>query len=65
MNTYDSHRRVARGHHRVVFRGGETRDVSLDNEEIGSTTQRRQQQEQEDRRIINELPPHWDVFSER
>ncbi len=64
MAEYDPHRRIPRRHRSATLKGGETRDVSLDAQEIGSTTRRRQQQDAEDRRILRELPPHWDVFSE-
>ncbi len=65
MSEYDPTRRVPRGHRRVTRQGGETRDVSLDAQELESGTRRRQRQEAEDRRILRELPPHWDIFSEQ
>lgn len=64
MSAYDPHRRVPRGHRRAALKGGETRDVSLDAQEIGSSTRQRQQQASEDRRILREIPPHFDVFKE-
>lgn len=64
MAAYSSKRRVPRRHRRVTLRGGETRDVSLSADEIGSATRKRQNEQEEDRRILREIPPHWDVFKE-
>lgn len=57
--------RVPRGHRRVVREGTERFDadgVKLDPEDAVSP---RARLADDDKRILNELPPHWGIFSER
>lgn len=62
---YDASRRTPRGHRRVVMRGTERFDADGVKLEPGDMRTREQRAADDDRRILGELPPHWDVFRER
>lgn len=62
---YSATRRVPRKHRRVVMKGTERFDadgVKLEPSDMMTDDQRAAD---DDRRILDELPPHWAVFSER
>lgn len=63
--SYSSIRRTARKHKRVVRQGTELFDVDGVKLEPSDVLTARQREAEDDRRILNELPPHWGVFSER
>lgn len=62
---YDANKRSPRKHTRVVRGGSELFDadgVKLEPSDLQTSSQR---SEDDDQRILNELPPHWGIFSER
>ncbi len=63
--SYSSTRRTARKHKRVVRQGTELFDADGVKLEPSDVLTARQREAEDDRRILNELPPHWGVFSER
>ncbi len=62
---YSSTRRTARKHKRVVRQGTELFDADGVKLEPSDVLTARQREAEDDKRILNELPPHWGVFSER
>lgn len=62
---YSSSRRTPRQHKRVVRQGTEWFDADGVKLEPGDMQTEQQRQAEDDRRILNELPPHWAVFKER
>lgn len=62
---YSSTRRTPRRHKRVVRQGTELFDADGVKLEPGDMRTQRQREADDDRRILNELPPHWAVFNER
>lgn len=62
---YSSTRRTARKHKRVVRQGTELFDADGVKLEPSDVLTARQREAEDDKRILNELPPHWGVFSEQ
>ena len=58
--SYSATRRTARKHKRVVRQDAD--GVKLEPSDVLT---KRQREADDDKRILNELPPHWAVFSER
>ncbi len=63
--SYSATRRTARKHKRVVRQGTELFDADGVKLEPSDVLTKRQREADDDKRILNELPPHWAVFSER
>lgn len=65
VSGYSATRRTARVHKRVVRQGTELFDADGVKLEPSDVLTDKQREADDDRRILNELPPHWAVFSER
>lgn len=63
--SYSATRQTARKHKRVVRQGTELFDADGVKLEPSDVLTKRQREADDDKRILNELPPHWAVFSER
>lgn len=65
VSGYSATRRTKRVHKRVVRQGTELFDADGIKLEPSDVLTDKQREADDDRRILNELPPHWAVFSER
>ncbi|MBT1173708.1 hypothetical protein JS528_10245 [Bifidobacterium sp. MA2] len=65
MGEYSAQRRTPRKHKRVVRQGTERFDADGVKLEPSDMMTDRQRAADDDKRILNELPPHWAVFSEK
>jgi len=65
VSEYSATRRTKRVHKRVVRQGTEQFDADGVKLEPSDVLTDKQREADDDRRILNELPPHWAVFSER
>lgn len=65
MGEYSSTRRTPRRHKRVVREGTERFDADGVKLEPSDMMTERQREADDDKRILNELPPHWAVFNEK
>ncbi len=61
--SYSATRRTARKHKRVVRQGTELFDADGVKLEPSDVLTKRQREADDDKRILNELPPHWAVNS--